>query len=158
MTTVFLSSIAFGREPGGCECGVGWSGEGCSTCAPYPGCANGGCSQPWECTCQVKKKFSVADPHWFQCRSGSSIFCQCGSGSGSRSKVLMTKNWKKFRAEIKFKYFLIKNCNLHIPRPPYNGRPFVQGTGKVFIPHLELQNLNFLHLCGSFWPFWIRPK
>ncbi len=44
----------YGREPGGCECGVGWSGEGCSICAPYPGCANGGCTQPWECTCQVK--------------------------------------------------------------------------------------------------------
>ncbi len=33
---------------------------------------------------------SVADPHWFQCGSGSSIFCQCGSGS----KILTTKNWK----------------------------------------------------------------
>jgi hypothetical protein len=40
---------------------------------------------------------------------GSSIFCQCGSGSragsGSRSKVLMTKHWKKITAEIKFVFF-----------------------------------------------------
>jgi hypothetical protein len=27
---------------------------------------------------------SVMDPFWFQCRSGSSILGQCGSGSGSR--------------------------------------------------------------------------
>ncbi len=107
--TVFLSSILYGREPGGCECGVGWSGEGCSTCAPYPGCANGACSQPWECTCQVKKSSVLRTRIWFQRRSGygsgPSTFYQCGSGSGSRSKVLMTKNWKKFTAEIKFIFF-----------------------------------------------------
>jgi hypothetical protein len=58
---------------------------------------------------------SVADPHWFQCGSGSSVLGQCGSeyGSGSRSRVLMTK----FTDE-KQNIFLIKNCNLLIPRPP----------------------------------------
>jgi hypothetical protein len=40
---------------------------------------------------------------------------QYGSGSGSRA--LMTKNLKKITAEKK-KNFLIKNCNLPIPRPP----------------------------------------
>jgi hypothetical protein len=40
---------------------------------------------------------AVADPHWFQCGSGF--------GSGSRSPVLMTKNWEKFTAAIKFMFF-----------------------------------------------------
>jgi hypothetical protein len=34
----------------------------------------------------------------------------------SGSRALKTKNWKKITAEKKF--FLIKNCNLPIPRPP----------------------------------------
>jgi hypothetical protein len=37
-------------------------------------------------------------------------------GSGSRSKVLKTKNWKKFIAEKKT-YFFDQKCNLIIPRP-----------------------------------------
>ncbi len=54
---------------------------------------------------------------WFQCGSG------CGSGlsnlghcgSASRSRVLMTKYWKKITAE---KNEMMKKCNLVIPRPP----------------------------------------
>jgi hypothetical protein len=56
---------------------------------------------------------SVSDPHWFQCRSrcgsGSKTLgsngSECGSGSGTRSRVLMTKNLKKFTAEKKFAFF-----------------------------------------------------
>ncbi len=53
---------------------------------------------------------SVADPHWFQC--------------GSRSRVLMTTNLKKFTAEIFF-FFLSKNAiylslGLHKGRLSYN--------------------------------------
>ncbi len=48
-----------------------------------------------------------ADRHWFQWGSrygsGSSVFCQCGSGS----RVLMNKNWKKFTAEKKI-FFCLK--------------------------------------------------
>ncbi len=56
----------------------------------------------------------------FWIRIETSIFCQCrsGYGSGSRSRVLMAKNWKKFTAEIFLFFLLIKNCNLLIPRPP----------------------------------------
>jgi hypothetical protein len=36
----------------------------------------------------------------------------------SGSRALMTKNWKKITAEKKINFFLIKNCNLPIPRPP----------------------------------------
>jgi len=35
---------------------------------------------------------SDSDPNWFRCGSGSIILGQCVSGSGSTSKVLMTKN------------------------------------------------------------------
>jgi hypothetical protein len=44
-------------------------------------------------------------------------FYNCGSGSSSGYRVLMTKNWKKFKAEKNVYIFLIKNCNLLIPRP-----------------------------------------
>jgi hypothetical protein len=39
------------------------------------------------------------------------------SGSGYGSRVLMTKNWKKFTAEKFLNFFWIKNYNLPIPRP-----------------------------------------
>ncbi len=39
--------------------------------------------------------------------------------NGSGSRVLMNKNCKKFTAgKLFFLNFFIKNCNLHIPRPP----------------------------------------
>jgi hypothetical protein len=53
--------------------------------------------------------FGVSNSHWFQrgsgCGSGSSILDQSESGceSGFRSRILMTKNWKKFT--LKKKYF-----------------------------------------------------
>jgi hypothetical protein len=65
---------------------------------------------------------SVKDPYWSQCgsRSGSSILGQCvsgcGSGSGSRSRVFMLKNFKKLRMKKKLLFLLIKNCNLVILR------------------------------------------
>jgi hypothetical protein len=50
--------------------------------------------------------FSVADPHWFQCGSGS--------------MVLMTKNFQKKFASEKNYYIFDQNCSLRllIPRPP----------------------------------------
>ena len=67
---------------------------------------------------------SVVDPHWFQCGSGSSILGQCGSGSGSRSRLLMTKICKIFQLEKKFKFFwskiaLFLSLGLHKGRPSY---------------------------------------
>ncbi len=57
---------------------------------------------------------------WFQCGSGCgsglSNLGQYGSGSRSRSRVLTTKNWKN--NSWKKLYFLMKNCNLVISRPP----------------------------------------
>ncbi len=51
-------------------------------------------------------------------RSGSSIFGQWGSGS----RVLITKNCKKFTAKKSF--FFIKNCNLLILRPNKERRSY----------------------------------
>ncbi len=65
---------------------------------------------------------SVVDPHCFECGSGSSIFWQCGYGSGSvsESRVLMTKIWKTLTAENFFLYFFDKNfLGLRKGRPNY---------------------------------------
>jgi hypothetical protein len=52
--------------------------------------------------------FSVFDPHWFQCGSGSSILGQCGSGFGfrSRSSGFDDQKLKKCTAEKIFLFFL----------------------------------------------------
>ncbi len=52
----------------------------------------------------TEQKTSVADPHWFK----------SGSGYGSRSKFLITKNWEIFLKSWNkiYIFFLIKNCNL----------------------------------------------
>ncbi len=46
--------------------------------------------------------FSVVDPHWFQCVSGSDWF-QCEAGSGSLSHPTITKRW----------YFYMKNIHFY---------------------------------------------
>ncbi len=52
------------------------------------------------------------------CGSAFSIFSNCVSRSSSESRVLMTKNWKKFTAGRFFCIVLNKNCNILIPKPP----------------------------------------
>jgi hypothetical protein len=67
---------------------------------------------------------SVADPHWFQCGSGSSVVDQCGSGygSGSRSRVLMNQKLeKKFTAEKKNIFFRSKVA-IYLSLGLHNGR------------------------------------
>lgn len=34
-------------KPGTCRCKIGWMGESCTQCHPYPGCQNGDCRRPW---------------------------------------------------------------------------------------------------------------
>jgi hypothetical protein len=53
---------------------------------------------------------------------------------------------------------LIKNCNLLIPRPPYRTSKLQEKSSSLKRKHLALQNLNFLNVCGSFWPSWIRIR
>ncbi|CAG0913616.1 unnamed protein product [Notodromas monacha] len=33
-------------------CKLGWTGEFCNECVPYPGCKRGTCRDPWECKCE----------------------------------------------------------------------------------------------------------
>ncbi len=62
----------------------------------------------------------------------------------------MTKNLKEFTAK-KSLYFLIKNCNLLIPRPPLRTLKLQKKSSSLKREHLALKNLNFLHFCGSTW-------
>lgn len=34
------------------RCEVGWWGERCDLCFPYPGCQHGTCNHPWQCLCE----------------------------------------------------------------------------------------------------------
>ncbi len=72
-----------------------------------------------------------ADPHWFNANPDPEFFLvadpdtesgsssESGSGSSSESRVLMTKNCKKFTSVKLFKnIFWIENSNLLVLRPP----------------------------------------
>jgi hypothetical protein len=96
--------------------------------------------------------------------SDFSIFGQCGSKSGSwsrsgsRSKVLMTKNWEKF---ITVFFFLIKiaiylSLGLHKGRLSY--KRSLQPS-KENIQHFKKRNcFPFFYICGTFLPSWIRIR
>jgi hypothetical protein len=65
----------------------------------------------------------------------------------------MNKKWKNFTAEIekkKFEIFLIKNCNLLIPRPPQR----TSKAGEAFSPQKRTpstSNMIFLHFYLFLW-------
>jgi hypothetical protein len=56
-------------------------------------CFGGKTSMNYIISLKIKVFFSVSDSHWFQCGSGYR--------SGYRSRVLMTKNWKKLPTDEK---------------------------------------------------------
>ncbi len=58
-----------------------------------------------------------------------------------------TKIWEKLTAE-KFLIFLIKNCNLLIPRPP---EKCVQAIGEVFIPQKRTSSTSKLEFSSLLW-------
>ena len=39
-------------QPGECLCELGYQGDSCHACLPYPGCVNGDCDQPYDCNCR----------------------------------------------------------------------------------------------------------
>ncbi len=62
-------------------------------------------------------------------------------------------SWKKI-----YIFWPKKNCNLLIPRPPQRTFKLQEKTSSLEREYLALQNLNFLHFCGSILPSWIRIR
>ncbi len=93
------------------------------------------------CEWQMLYFSCVPDPHWYQCKSG--ILGQCGSGS--RFKVLMTKNRKKLQLKI----FFFRN-SLNKGRPSY--RRSLQHLKRE---HQALQNIKFLLFILLLWVFFV---
>ncbi len=61
---------------------------------------------------------------------------------------MVSKNWKNL--QLKKLTFLMRNCNLFVP-----GRLSYR---RSLHPLATLQNLHYLHFCGSVWPSWIRIR
>jgi hypothetical protein len=55
----------------------------------------------------------------------------------------MTKNWKRFTAGKKIDIFLIKICNLLIPRPPQRTSKLQEKPAALKRVHPALQNMKF---------------
>ncbi len=81
----------------------------------------------------------------------------CGSGTSSGARVLMTKNFNKFTAG---KRFLIKYCNLLIPRPPGTGYRRSLQPSKENIQHFKTIKIIYFFSSfeGHFCPSWIHNK
>jgi hypothetical protein len=70
-------------------------------------------TQPFTVKCQLSAGMAaIADPHSFQCGSGSSVVGQCGSGSIAGSRVLMTKNLQLGKNLPV--YFLVKKITIYL--------------------------------------------
>jgi hypothetical protein len=69
----------------------------------------------------------------------------CLAGYLSGSRVLMTKNWKKFRAGKKFDIFLIKNLNLHILGLHIGSPSYRRSLQSLKREHPALQNMKVLN-------------
>ncbi len=98
---------------------------------------------------------SVSDPHWFQSGSGAGSI----SGSGSRSRFLMTKNWMdKIYKKINW-YFWIKNLNflIIILRRTSSYRRSLQPSEEN-IQHFKTRIFPLSVFCGSFLPSCIRIR
>ncbi len=101
---------------------------------------------------------SISDLHWFQCGSGSSILGQCGSGcrSGSKSRLLMIKNWNKLRAENitvekKLIFFWSKI-------PSYLSLGLIkdiQATGGALSPEKRTSSISKLEISSIFLFLWV---
>jgi hypothetical protein len=96
---------------------------------------------------------------WYESGSGSSILGWIPIRIQSGSRVLMTKNCKKFTAGKKINFLRIKNYNLPSPRPPKRTSKLQKKPSALKKEHIGLQNMKFLiffYFCGSSLPSWIR--
>ncbi len=108
----------------------------------------------------------VVDSHLFQCGSGSSIFCPCRFGSGSRGlRSKKSYRWKNV-------FFWSKKCNSLILRPPLRTSKLQEKPSALKREHPVLQYMkfpnyfSFVCLPGSGsgfriwinWPDWIRIR
>ncbi len=94
-----------------------WSSGTRRTLSPRSARGPGGSPQSLEPNNRLVRH-RVVDPHWFNADPGSSIFLNCGLGSSSESRVLMTENLKNIYSCKTSLYFLDQNRNLFILRPP----------------------------------------
>ncbi len=97
------------------------------------------------------------------CGSGSSIFPYCGSGSSSKSRVLMTKNWQKFVAvklyifrgdrEFQFTYSWasIKDAPAQAAGEAFSSQKRTSSTSKH-------KFFTFFYFFVLFLPSWIRIR
>jgi hypothetical protein len=93
------------------------------------------------CEFNTRLATSVSDQFWFRCGR------RCGSGSRSRSRYIQGFDDLKLGKKLQLKRnwtFLIKNCNLHIPRPPYRTFKLQKKPSVLKWEHPALQNLKFL--------------
>ncbi len=81
----------------------------------------------------------------FQCKSGSSIFCQCASGL-------------RFLMLIKKSQLCDQHFYFYITRPPWRTSELQEKPSALQREHPALLNMKFLpfHFYGSFLPCWIR--
>ncbi len=90
------------------------------------------------------KKENVVDPHWFQCRSGSSFLFKCDSGSGSKEPT--NANPCGFKSQVVyFAKFVKFSCSwirirIRILNPD-PGQPNECGTGSTTL-HKCVQYFN----------------
>ncbi len=79
------------------------------------------------------------------------FFCQCesryGSGSRSRSKVLITKDWNKFTAEKKI-IFIWSNIAFYLSLGLHKGRPSYMRS-----LHPSKENISHFKITWIFFPF-----
>jgi hypothetical protein len=91
--------------------------------------------------------YYIFSPLLLQCCSGFSISSESGSGSGS--KVLIPKKWRKYSWK-KIYLFLIKNCNLIVSRPPWRTSKLQEKPLALKRDHPALQKKEIYWLSSIF--------
>ncbi len=98
----------------------------------------------------------VSDPHW------SNADPDTDPDPAFFLIALMIQNWKKFTTRNLIFIFLIKNCNLLIPRPSWSTPKLQEKPSALKREHPALQKMKILSFFLFFWdiflPSWIRIR